>query len=325
MNALLLASTFILKPLFPELTPMKEKQELLAPYFDPIPGKEMLKVEDFDRIKGRDDPINIVGYVWVTPPKGHCLIIQDKSHDFDRNVCERTRIQYKLADLNQAGQITWVVIQSEDDEGTPLIWDSPYRIANYIPLGGFKNNRNIKSPIYSCEATYDGIHRKIVLTHFDDTKWYIPLPDKDKKIAGRKKKKDLYVKVMTTDKKGKAKAADVSTQKPSKAEVTRKHKLMSSKLSGDYKKKKKKEYTFLVSPWNAFEMNSSRLMAVGGPLGLNGKCRYKFKGVWLDRNSGVIECFNTDKYDAIYTHLTCSSKLPIIKAEKPKEEKNEAK
>lgn len=268
----------------------------------------MATVTHGDRVRGKKDPMNIKGYIWVRPPKGHCFIIQDKNTNIDRNVCKPTQLSYKVSDIDPAGKINWNVIQADDDEGTKLSWQTPYRIANFIPLGEFNKMSNIRSPLFSCKAENDGITRKITLTFFDEKKWYIPLPDKDELVLGKRKRRKLFVRVMSN---GLITDSEMKRPEDVKREAKRKNKMLAQKLKG-LKKKEGPEYSFLMRPYEAYEMNSSRVMESGGPLGQNGVCRYKFTGAWNDEDSGVVECFNTDSYDALYVHLPCASQLPII-------------
>ena len=126
---------------------------------------------------------------------------------------------------------------------------------------------------------------------------------------------------MTTNKDGEAEVDDASTTTITEEDIKRKHNILAMKLSGKYKEKKKKKYIFLIQPWEAFEMNSGHVMESGGPMGLDGTCRYKFKGAKFDEESGAIECFRSDSYDALFAHMTCSGSLKervLSKDGKPK-------
>ena len=230
-------------------------------------------------------------------------------------VCQRKRLSFQLRDLDNGGQITWLVTQSEDDSGTRLIWQTPYRMANYISPGDFEKAKNKLSPIESCQASYDGIERKITLSFFSGRKLYIAFPPKDKQIAGKRKKTNLKVRELTNNKRGKKEVVDssVGTKELSRREVEQRAKLQAQRLSGKKNiTEEKEEYRFLIRPWEAFEMNSSRLIDTGSPQGMNGVCRYRFKGAKFDSNSGVIECWRSDSFDAIYAHLSCAGELPAF-------------
>ena len=310
MKSLLLGSA-VLKAIFPADTPLEQRQKMLRQYFSPVPGVETAVVDPEEISKPYKEKLKIRGYIWVRPPKGRCLIISREKDTLDNFICKPTPLSFRLWDLDQGGKINWLVYQSQNDPGTKLSWQTPYRIANFIPLGRFEEGANIRSPIRSCKATSQNGQRKVTLEFFDGRTWYIPFPQKDMKIAGRKKDRNLYVRVMTnTD--GKAHPEDVSSGEPSsitEEDIKRKHKLLALKLSGKYKKEEKKQYSFLIRPWEAYEMNSSHVMESGGPMGLDGTCRYRLKGARFDPSSGVVECFNTDSYDALFTHLSCSSQL----------------
>jgi hypothetical protein len=88
-------------------------------------------------------------------------------------------------------------------------------------------------------------------------------------------------------------------------------------LSGEYKKTQKQEFIFRVSRRNAYEMSSSGFSETSSPQGMLGKCRYFFSGAPGDPASGVIECYDTDTFDTIYTHVTCFSEFkPKLNAKK---------
>lgn len=300
----LLSTAFVLSPLFPATTPMAKKIEALTPYFSPQPGQEIATIDKIDRLNHKGEVLDIPGYVWVRPPSGHCFVVTQDPHRLDKPICKPTKLKFTLRELTQSGKFTWKIVQSDDDEGTPLTWQTPYRLANFVPLGDFKLGNNLQLPIAKCEASFDGISRKVVLTFFDERQWFIHFPDKDLLLEEKQEEENLYVRKLTSDKSLKG------TGKTTKKEVKRRNSILSAKLSGKLKKKDNKAYPFLTKPWEGYQMNSGHVLEVGGPVGINGLCRYRFSGAWLDQSSGILECFDTDNYDALYTHLPCSSSLP---------------
>ncbi|MGE0174503.1 MAG: hypothetical protein AB7T49_17035 [Oligoflexales bacterium] len=85
----------------------------------------------------------------------------------------------------------------------------------------------------------------------------------------------------------------------------------SAKATSVFVKKEEKDpgYPWNVSPRGAYEMSSSQFLTDGIPFGLKGMCRYKFTGAPNDPNSGILECHDADRYDALLVHLACSASL----------------
>lgn len=311
----MIVAALVLNSMFPPNLEESKKVEMLTPFFDPAVG-EKVTISRSQVKKNRANPLMAKGYIWVTPPEGSCFIITKNKECPDINVCERKKVYFRLKDIDPGGKLTWRIIQGKKDPGTEVTWHSDYRISNYAPLGEFESGNNQAIPLYSCKASGKGEKRRIVLEFFNGRVWYITFPEVDTIVKKRKEKPNLFVPVMTTAKDGQAVSKDLSTggkagQNITKEDIKRKHSVLSLKLSGRYKEKKKETYKFITSPYNSYKMNSSFVYEEGSPPGMNGSCRYRFKNAPGDPESGLIECFNTDTFDAVFTHLPCAGELPL--------------
>jgi hypothetical protein len=312
----LMAASFTLKPVFPPETSMAKRVDILRHFFEPAPF-EVVKAERIELIKKKDNPSTIKGYIKVTPPKGSCFIVRTNVDRKDRNVCKTEFLSFTVSDIDRAGNINWLVIQGPNDTGTKLSWQTPYRKASIIKLGEFKQGLEYNHYIKSCKAIVTPFQKKINLELMDGKKWTILLPDKDIEIKRPEHVPNLFVRILTNrgdgkvltneykmwgQEDGKQKEAPDSEQPP---KVSR----LAQKLSGQYKKKKITPFKFSLRKPSTYEMESSQLLENNTPKGILGKCRYRYAGAPGDIESGVIECFNTEAYDALYAHLTCSLDL----------------
>jgi hypothetical protein len=293
--------------IFPESSTLSQRQAVLKNYFSPKPG-EMLQVTPRAMAVERRDPLLVKGELWIDPPKGTCLVIRRDYEQRDRSYCKKTPITWDIFDLDAAGRLHFNVFVENNPETTFLTWPTPYRVANYVPLGAMESGENFNIPIYKCEAVDDGVLRKIILHTMDNRRWFIFLPEYDRPLKVTQPLPNLHVQ---SDVKQEEKAAEPGGEKkPAKS-------VLGQLLSGEYKKSKKQEFVFRVRRRNAYEMSSSGFSETGSPQGMQGKCRYSFSGAPGDPDSGVIECYDTDTFDTIYTHVTCFSQFkPKLKPAK---------
>ncbi len=284
--------------LFPPGSTTAERQELLKPYFQPKPG-EMLSVSERAVVIEKRDPLLVKGEFWVLPPKGMCLTLRRDFEQRDRTYCKKSPVSWEIFDLDAVGRLHMNVLVEGEPESVYLTWLTPYRVANYVPLGGTEAVENYNIPIHKCVASDDGILRKITLHTMDNRRWFIILPDYDIPLKSAGPPPNLNVK---SDKIKEESAEPTGEKKPAKS-------VLGQLLSGEYKKAKVQEFIFRVNRRNAYEMSSSGFTETASPQGMNGKCRYSFSGAPGDPDSGLIECFDTDTFDTIYTHVTCFSQL----------------
>ena len=272
---------------------MRKEVDILNQYFSPqIRGEATIDARELrDFIHG--DPLDLKGYIHVKPPKGTCFVIRRHYDLKDINVCKEQYVPFQLRGLDDGGRIKWTVTTGEGDFGTDIWWQTPYRLASYMPLDA--NVLGIQTPILSCKAKNNGPIRKIELGLAKGDKWVITFPTKDKLMKQPPPKKNLVVVKMR--KKGEKKKL------PSGGGG------LKLKLGGSGKKKRIFNYKFTMDAHNAYKMSAEHFIVNGAPGAMNGICRYKFTGAPEDLESGVVECFNMDSYDAIRTHLTCSKDL----------------
>ncbi len=302
-------------------TPLKDRQRILAPFFDPPPGEMATVTARALSLTRTADTLLTKGEIWVKPPPGQCLILRTDLTKRDHKFCSAKPWTWEPFDLDPAGRLNVTIVTGSQDEGTPLTWPTPYRIANYVPIIADDPDDNINIPVLSCKTSIDQDQRKITLELMDGRRWFIYLPDVDQAVEGATPPPNLIVRIDSKkDASGKpisdAKAAQnrVDAEGPGTEEPKKRRSILSQLLSGDYKSIKKNESAFHIGKRNAYEMSSSHFMETSVPQGMTDVCRYMYDGAPGDPGSGVIECYNTDSFAAVYTHVTCFSDFSPRKA-----------
>lgn len=243
-------------------------------YFSPRPDEPLILVEQ-DLISKRNNPMQIRGIIQVTPPKHRCLIIQLDPKKSDLRICRKRDIYWKLKDLDFSGNLKWIVHLQGENERSYLSWSSKFRIAQTIQLGMLGKMQAEPIPVIDCKVKDNSIELSLA----NSKKWTIWFPKED-------------VKAVT-----------------SVENLATKGSIEDYKNAVESAKNDKDSYRFSFSVQGSFEMESGNFRAQAAPRGMNGKCRYRYQNAPEDPKSGVIECLDTDAFDAVYTHLTCASKL----------------
>lgn len=295
--------------IFTAQTPEAERQRILASFFEPGPDK-VLEVSARSALIRADEPFTIKGEVWARPPKGRCLIVRSDFSRPDRRICKPTLLEWDVHDLDALGRLTYMVLIDESwDEGTHLRWQTPYRVADVVALGEQNNETHEDIPIRSCKAKEVEGERIIELETFAGRKWKIYLPEYDQPVDPKLEAPPKLLINLDSSQIKAEEAAKLHDKKaksdPGDAPVS----ALAQLLTKGYKEEEKQYETFHVPKRGAYEMESGRFSETGAPRGMTGRCRYKFKDAAGDPGSGVIECFNTDSLDSIFTLVTCFPQL----------------
>jgi hypothetical protein len=318
-----------------------QRHERLGPLFEPRPGTrlEMSRKVLADRTK---DPLFLKGEIWVKPPKGSCLRIRSDFDKPDQKICRPQTISWNIHEIDPAGRIQRLVIAGNPDEGTLLTWNTPYRMANFVAFGKMEKGEDEDVPVWSCEAqeVEDPVNpklakeRSIILTLFNGRRWRIDLPEVDTALPPPKVKKPEPVQDAPqaetkeepkAEAKEEPKADPKNTEAAPSPETPREKSRLEKLLSGESVEEEKIAYYFRVTGQEVFEMPSTFFREGDSPGGLKGKCRYKFKGASYDKDSGVIECYDTSSMDAVYVHVPCMSQLSSRPVFPPPEKEEQVK
>lgn len=273
--------------------PQSEKAEKLSDYFSPRPG-EIVTVDFNDfKNKGRE-PTEHYGQIEVNPPKGVCFNIVISRPEGDKYVCKKTKLNFKIRDIDLDGSFEWTITVNERDFGTTLKWQTPYRVGRVVktedPWPG------PSSPVFlkSCKEITTGIGKKIQLELFDSTKWVIRFPEVHINSSVDCEKQDKNKKLKKSQKKTKD--------------------LTNIQIKSKVKKKVEKCY----SKWQtinkiAYDMDGDGFTPGVGVPTKTGSCRYAYKHYKDDPASGSLECLSVFKYNWVYIPLTCLTKPDFIK------------
>jgi len=314
----LLLTQITFQSLFPLDTPHEQRLQHLQSYFDPPLGSVITAARAELREK-TERPLEVRAYVRITPPPKACFILRRSPTLPDQNICQSTEVSFTIGEIAEDGSIEWLILQSPEDEGTTVSWQTPYRIARFIALGEFDSGVHTKIPITSCVAEQSSLQRKVSLQLMNGQRWIVLFPKKDVPLEPDKKIPNLFVRTMTTGSDGKSHAMEASSggevegtvEQISRADSpgSDRHSLLALRLSGRYKNVKDEVYSFNIDARNSFQMDSAHFLLTNAPMGMNGLCRYRYQGAPADPTSGVIECFKTESYDAVYLHMTCSGQI----------------
>ena len=160
---------------------LDKRLERLQAHFNPQVG-QTITVDPFEKNNRHGkDPLDLRGYVDVTPPPGQCFLLRKKGELPDVRICKKTRVSYSLNELTLAGTIEWMLYVDDRDVGTPLIWPTPYRLAQIMPTG-----QNLQyghyTPIESCTVSPEKGERQIILVLMDGNRIHIQFPETDKLV-----------------------------------------------------------------------------------------------------------------------------------------------
>ena len=329
-----MASSFI-----PIDSPLKKRISILAPFFHPPPGEH--PGVDIREIRERkeDNPILYRGYIIVSPPKGLCFLISFHHERSESQICQKEALHFTMEEINPDGTISWNIYTHEKDPGTRLTWQTPHRLAQVIDIGKGNLTFSHRIPIKSCQIKPKSKKRIVSLMIMDGSKWIIHFPELDTLVnpnakpppnllvrkAFKKKKRIGKYEVGSEEKNDEQpspqKEAEEIAEKEIEEEIKEQEKENNvrpkststwvDKIKGNKKQHKIQNYKFNIKEYQTYTMNSSNFQIDSAPGSFNGECRYRFFGAYDDPLSGIIECFNTSKFDAIEAPLSCVT--PFLK------------
>jgi hypothetical protein len=282
--------------IMPPNAPLKERVEILKKFFSPAPGS----VVEVDQAQVRDkgsvakDPGKLYGIINVKPPKGSCFTVTLDPGRPDVEVCKPTALKFYLQELDrQTTSIQWIVKTGPGDFGTPVKWTTPYTIAKTLPTETDFYQMNSRPVFFkSCvaqTAKENGRSRQIVLTKFDNTKWYLRFPEIDEPIK-------------------KEEAPKEPDAEPKKESAPAEHGAENVKKEAEAKPPEIKPAPeqWSMNSGRGYEMNVGNLITDGSmPPGKLGTCRYVYDATPGDYSIGKVECHHTDQYLYVFLHLKC--------------------
>lgn len=326
--------------LFGPRTPQAERQQILSKIFEPKPGSQLV-LDRLSMLENEKNPERMQGKIWVRPPKGQCIIIRTNQMHHDKTYCKPSPISWSIGDLDGLGYLNLIVLlQEEWDDGVLLNWRTNYRIGNFVDAGDKVTGDYSDIVIKSCKASETDGERSVLLESFEGRRWRINLPVYDKPVLDveptapnlmvnidSNKNADGSVIDKKADQEKKAKAEDAAAshggghgdEHGRKTEDKKDEKkpsggggsVLGALLSKGYQTTETKEIKYYLPAKGAYKMESGMFTETGSPKGMNGECRYMFRNAPGDKDSGAIECHDTDTLDHVYVHVTC---FPQLKA-----------
>lgn len=293
--SLLLAAAVASSPIIKDGMTEAERYNALKPYFDPSPGGIVsVNPADVEAGKSKHNPMLYKLYVSVNPPKGHCFRITRSPQTPDISVCKPTQLATLVGDISASGQFSWTISTGKDDFGYSYTWNTPHRVAQKIPAG---TREVVSVPVLSCTPFSNSSERSIVLNFMDNERWSITFPESDKLEEQPPPLPNLYLAERTS-------SGGISANSEVSVPSTDHWAYLKSLKPEDPVTKH-----WVIRARNHFRMPASNLKITDTPPGEFGSCRYQYYGAAKDQSSGWIECHEADKYDVIFTHLSCAGIL----------------
>jgi hypothetical protein len=286
------------KSLITDRTTEAERYRILAPYVYPSPGS-ITEIDVLTNINsGEKDPFFWSGSVEFRPPKGVCFTVTRTLETPDEVICKRRSLKFTVKQLNPQGRLLWRIKTGPDDFGNEYYWQTPHRIAQVIKNG---ERAPVMVPLDRCVAHRDAHTRRVILTTMAGEKWTINLPAVDKIAGTTEEAPNLYI--ANQPKSGGIDASSaVGKEEGAKGYDPLK----------DYEEPKPDDPVtkhWVISRRNSYVMESSNFKITDSPPGMHGECRYRFRGAIDDKDSGWMECHETDRYDVVLMPITCLSVL----------------
>jgi len=280
-----------------EAASQKESWARLKGIFQPEIGSEVrfeaTEVIDF----GRKNPEKLRGYIAIKPPAGKCLLITRRPDIPDEKICKATTLTWTIEDVQPGGRIVWE-LRGDSTSAADVIdleWTTPHRIAQTIPVGERRVELYRNVVVLDCKVSVSSHTRKIDLALADGRTWKIIFPPKDISIQTSKDEPNLYFQ----ERIGFGGISDDST-----LDMDRKYSFDATKARANSRKSESTTTYWAITDRGAFGMDAVNFVTSDGPMGSNGKCRYR-TAQQLDPDPGYIECHHMADIDVVCTPLTC--------------------
>ncbi|MBP6217757.1 MAG: hypothetical protein KA436_04140 [Oligoflexales bacterium] len=293
--ALLLAAA-----LFPPETPLSKRLEGLKPYFSPAIGSEI----SFEKEQLNNLPYlkthTLTGIIQVRPPSNACLtIIRDNLEDL--KICEKpTDVFFSDQDLDEKGNLHWMVKSGPGDFGTPVTWSSPYRAAKMVRGGQTWPGESEKIIVTGCEAVkQSSAGRRLYISLMSGEKWAVSFPEKDELVPQPKTQASLFISEFV----GRGGFVKIDKEKPSK-QGSHKGGSGKKKVSEVAYSKEDPNSAWQIPPRYTYTMNGAHFLgSTNAPPNSQGECRYNKR--YEKTQSAVLECQDVGNFRWIFLPLVC--------------------
>ncbi len=296
---------------------ISKRIDILTPYFEPRPGQtiEVDAADLRDYGKGKTNPLNLRGFIKVSPPKNTCFTVTRNLDERDDKICKPKILSFTLRDLQKNGNIVWTIKTSPQDFGTELVWKTPYRMAVVVPdIKPHKHTVDYKL-IASCKAQREGpLGRKITLDFFDGDTWIIDFPENDELLPQPEAIPNLYMAIANSKagvpNKKKADDAGTATESSTNTSTATGTQVVTTKAEGEALDQMDDRAIWGIPARNSYRMDGYRFMPFGTTTKwFKGQCRYTYRGSDDDPDTGRIECHDVDGFDEVNMPLICLKDL----------------
>lgn len=286
-------------------------------FFFPSPNKpvEIDQSELFG--KGiKNQPLEIRGFIQISPPPHQCLIISRTEELADSRICKQQVLSFSASHLAADGSINWSVATPNHEEPVYIRWPTPHRIGKAVIIGHNIDGNSFPVLILSCKnESSEAGGRKLRLQIAGRRDFVIRLPPTDQLIQPQPEPfPNLFVQNVENQKGG-IPVEGVKSLFTMNEDRKKKAGNRAPDNFEDPRTLKPQPALDMIDSWKigrrgVFEMEASYLNSNGSqPHGVAGKCRYTFQGASDDPSSGYIECQRTSEFQWLYLPLTCIHEL----------------
>ena len=319
--------------IFGEGIPTAKRIASLASHFDPPPGSVVVLDSPEMRDYGSGsrvavEPGKLRGHIRIKPPRGQCFTLRSSPDIPDESICKPRDLVFTIEDIDRAGRLHWTVITGEGDFGTTLTWQTPYRLAIAEPAASKPEDPPQYLFVEKCEVDKEtSLGRRVRVRLFGGQEWSMRLPEEDALLPQPDPVPNLYIEVgrpkggisadSSTSKKGQGDAPE----KEDHGEATKAEGHNAEAGHGDSSTADVPEIPKAEDPLDdrkSWSIPTRDSYALDGSLfstgiavhrGVEGKCRYSFRGSDDDPNTGRVECHDVPGFRMLLVPLTCMAKL----------------
>jgi len=280
--------------------PAIEKQKKLAPFFNPEPGRMVvLSSNDFQNRNDKEEQTLQRGFIEVTAPAKSCISIHSEMKTKDIKVCngKTQKLPFYLQDLDDFGRIYLEAFTSENDFGTKLSWQSPYRRAWVVDEFDAWPGPSRAIYVENCQMAVNNEKREIKITTLNDKTWVLKLPKND-----TPSKPEYYHYYLEAD--GTETLLGENYLEQYKKKLGEEPPTKGKKSASEVKMRTDRKW--MTDWYKTYEIPGTLFYDGLPPFAMSpGKCRYGYHSHPIDRNIGVLECHGLGRFKWLLAPLSC--------------------
>lgn len=170
-----------------------QRLEAIKDRFKPLPGELALLSPEEIRDLGSKSPLQVRGFIKITPRGRECLSISRGPGLQSQRICKSESLPFHAAELAADGSVNWEITGINDLEPVTLSWPTPYRLGKRMPAG-FSSPTEIRPFVLaSCRVVADARGPIMRLGLLTGESWSIHFPKDDSYVDQAPEMPELYI------------------------------------------------------------------------------------------------------------------------------------